>query len=69
MIIDENKEEDTQDVAEQQILYSIEVEPAKENDKSIEANEGEPSGDTGAHETPKEGKSEQVKVEKKVEEK
>ncbi|XP_059077962.1 uncharacterized protein LOC131876551 [Cryptomeria japonica] len=69
LVIDENKEEDTQDVAEQQILDSVEVEPTKENDKSTEVEDGAPSGDIDAQEAPKEGKFRQVEAEKKVEEK
>ncbi|XP_059070484.1 uncharacterized protein LOC131860129 [Cryptomeria japonica] len=64
-----NKEEDTQDVAEQQILYSIEVESFKENVKSAKAEVAAPSGDTGAQESPKEDKTRSVEAEKKVEEK
>ncbi|XP_057864250.1 uncharacterized protein LOC131072193 [Cryptomeria japonica] len=69
LVNDVNKEEDTQDVAEQQILDSVEVKPVKENDKSVEEEDGAPSGDTGAQEAPKEDKTRQVEAEKKEEEK
>ncbi|XP_057856272.1 uncharacterized protein LOC131065702 [Cryptomeria japonica] len=49
--------EDTQDVAEQQVLDSVEVEPIEVNDKSSGEEVGAPSGDTTAQEAPKEDKS------------
>lgn len=69
LVNDVNKEEDTQDVAEKQILDSVEVILVKENDKSAETEVGAPSGDTGAKEAPKEDKTKQVEDEKKEEEK
>ncbi|XP_059070516.1 uncharacterized protein LOC131860160 [Cryptomeria japonica] len=66
---DVNKEEDTHNVVEKQILDSVEVELVKENDKSVEIEVGAPSDDNGAHEALKGDKSGQVEAKKKEEEK
>lgn len=57
MVNDVNKEEDTQDVAEKQILDFVEVKPVKEDDKSAEVEDGALSGETSAQEEPKEKKT------------
>ncbi|XP_059073517.1 uncharacterized protein LOC131874250 [Cryptomeria japonica] len=60
---------DTQDVADQLVLDSVEVKHVEVNDKSVEAKVDVPSDGIGAQEAPKEDKSDQVEAEKEEEEK
>ncbi|XP_059074838.1 RNA polymerase II degradation factor 1-like [Cryptomeria japonica] len=62
-----NKEEDTQNVGEQEILDSVVDEPTKDNGKPTEVEDGAPSGDTSAQVASKKVKSRPVEGEKKEE--